>query len=96
MTNHGTVWVFHGDGGRFAGGVFATEAVAIEWIGSNRLSGVLTEYPLDVGVFEWALSEGLVNLRADKLALKRDDPRFIGCFTSASQRHIHFESGERS
>ncbi|WP_419185880.1 DUF7710 domain-containing protein [Rohdeia mirabilis] len=93
MPEPATVWIFHGDGARFAGGVFTTEASAREWISGNRLNGVLTEYPLDVGVFHWAIREGLTNMKPETLAAKRDDPRFIGGFTTASQRHVHFVDG---
>ena len=52
------VWVFNGDDGRFAGGVFTSREKAEPWIAANKLDGVLTLYPLDTGVYEWAIARG--------------------------------------
>jgi hypothetical protein len=82
-----------GSGGRFPGGVFTSVALAEEWIRSNGLTGVLTEYPLDVGCFDWALANGWVGLSAEKLQRKAPDPSFIGSFSTASQEHFHYEGG---
>jgi hypothetical protein len=85
------VWVFNGDGGRFAGGVFTSRDRAEAWIADNELDGVLTLYPLDVGIYEWAIASGLFTpKKAD-----HSTPRFIGSFTTASQEHDHYEQGER-
>jgi hypothetical protein len=88
MVPQSPVWVFNA-GGRFPGGVFATLAVAEAWIARNSLTGVLTAYPLDRGVHEWAVEQG--KFRADKQL----DARLIGSFTSASQEHYHYEDGVR-
>ncbi len=53
------VWVFNGDGGRFAGGIFTSRDRAETWIADNKLKGVLTLHPLDVGIYEWAIAGGL-------------------------------------
>jgi hypothetical protein len=58
-------------------------------IARNSLTGVLTAYPLDRGVHEWAVEQGI--FRADKQL----DARLIGSFTSASQEHYHYEDGVR-
>ena len=50
--------VFHGTSARFSGGVFSQKDIAEEWIAKHKLSGVLTEYPLDTGVYDWAVKEG--------------------------------------
>lgn len=44
------VWVFNG-GGDFPAGVFTTRELAEAWIAKHRLVGVLTKYPLDIGVY---------------------------------------------
>lgn len=54
-----SVWVFHGEGARFASGVFATEADGLAWVESHRLTGILTEYPLGVGAYDDAVARGL-------------------------------------
>ena len=87
------VWVFHGAGARFTGGVFTSLDRAEGSIARHRLSGVLTAYPIDSGVFEWMEASGLI--KTQQLAAKRGDPKFIGGFTSASQEHYHYEDGAR-
>jgi hypothetical protein len=83
------VWVFKGPGGPFPGGVFSTLAAAEAWIARHSLTGILTAYPLDRGVHEWAVEQGL--FRPDKPL----DARAIGSFSSASQEHYHYEDGSR-
>jgi hypothetical protein len=86
-----TVWVFHGTGGRFSSAIFSSIDIAGNWIRSNRLSGVLTEYPIDVSVYDWAIDN-------DYFEVKKADqatPLFMQNFTCASQEHFHFEDGKR-
>ena len=83
------VWIFHGVSGRFSSGVFSEREIANSWIKENKLTGVLTQYPVDKGVFDWAVSEGLFKPEADKHA----SSEFIGSFSSASQNHFHYENG---
>lgn len=85
-----TVWVFHGEDADFASGVFTSRERAEAWIQSNKLSGTLTKYPVDIPVYEWAVSAGF-------FTPKRDDhrtPWFIGRFTSATQEHYHYDDGK--
>ncbi len=87
-----TVWIFVGEGARFPAGVFADQPSAEAWIARHKLTGVLTEYPVGVGVWDDAVARG-------NFTPKRDDQRsaaFIGRFSSASQEHVHFEAGERA
>lgn len=83
------VWVFNGAGGRFPSGVFEDKTAAIGWISQNRLSGVLTQYPVNMGVYDWAVNLGIFNPRKEN----QKTPEFIGSFTTASQEHFHFEDG---
>jgi hypothetical protein len=79
------VWVFNG-GGTFPAGVFSTRERAEAWIRQHQLEGTLTAYPLDEGVWDWAVSRGYFDV-------KRDDQRtarFIARFTSSAQEHVHF------
>lgn len=85
------VWVFNGDGGRFAGGIFTTLEAAESWIAANALDGVLTLYPLDTGVYEWTISERLFAPKQEKHSTRQ----FIGSFTTASMEHHHYEHGRR-
>jgi hypothetical protein len=75
--------------GRLCSGVFETKEIAESWIKKHGLSGVLTKYPLDVGVFDWAIENGLFKPKNEKHL----SPDFIGSFTSASQEHYHYENG---
>jgi hypothetical protein len=84
------VWVFNG-GGTFAGGVFSTLEAAETWISKNRLDGVLTLYPLDTGVYEWAIERGWFAPKREK----HHAQDFIGSFTTASMDHQHYERGVR-
>ena len=83
------VWVFNGAGANFPSAVFRSKIVAENWIQSHSLVGVLTRYPIDVSAYDWALQHEL-------FTPKREDQRlgeFIGRFTSASQEHYHYDSG---
>lgn len=82
------VWVFKAEGGRFPGGVFADRELAVAWVNKHGLTGVLTRYPLNVGVYEWAIDAGFFSPKPHQ-----ENPNFIGRFTSASLEHIHFEEG---
>ncbi|WP_223808774.1 DUF7710 domain-containing protein [Rufibacter hautae] len=90
-----SVWVFNSINKLFSGGVFEDLVVAEEWIMRNKLTGILTKYPLDQGALDWAVKNGLVNMKPEKLKEKKVDPDFIGGFTSASMEHYHYESGNR-
>ncbi len=83
------VWVFHGTTAQFCSGVFSTKAKAEDFIAQHQLSGILTRYPLDTGVYDWAIAEGIFKPSRDY----QSSPRFIGRFTSASQEHFHYEKG---
>ena len=89
------VWIFS-SGGVFPGGIFTTIEKAEKWIKANSLTGVLTQTPLDEGVFDWALRNNCHNLRPETIAEKSRDPKFIGGFSTASQAHYHYENGGRA
>ncbi len=83
------VWVFTGPRAQFPSGVFSSRENAESWIAVNRLSGLLTGYPLDSGAYDWAVSRGY-------FSAKRPDQQsaaFIGGFTSARMPHVHYEKG---
>jgi hypothetical protein len=86
------VWLFNGEGSHFASGVFSALGPAEEWIAKHSLSGILTAYPVDEGVFDWAIARGLFKPKPGKNL----DARFIGRFTSAAQEHYHYVDGRRS
>ncbi len=84
-----TVWIFNAANSRFSGGAFTSQKNAESWIAANKLTGVLTEYPLDIGVFDWAVSSGTFTPKPGKDITAE----FVGGFTTASQQHFHYENG---
>jgi len=87
-----TVWIFTGPKAQFPAGAFTGREAAERWIQQHRLSGTLTAYPVDVGVYDWAVAGG-------HFAPERDDqrsPEFIQRFSSATQEHYHYEEVRRS
>ncbi|MDF7813831.1 hypothetical protein [Hymenobacter sp. YC55] len=85
-----SVWVFHGMGGRFTTGVFTSRQQAEQWIQQHRLSGMLTNYPLNRGVYDWAVQQEFFRITKEE----QTTAEFIQRFTSASQEHYHYENGE--
>ena len=84
------IWVFNGAASHFPSGVFSSKEVAEEWITKHSLTGVLTKYPVDIGVYEWAIQNGFL-----KPAEEREKTAsFIQRFSSASQEHYHYEDGK--
>ena len=85
-----SVWIFNGSQARLPSGVFQTKEAAEEWIRANRLSGTLTQYPLDMGVHAWAVQQGFFQPRKPE----HSSPQFIQSFSSAHQAHEHYDAGE--
>jgi hypothetical protein len=81
------VWVFKAERATFPCGVFTGFRTADAWIAKHRLTGVLTQYPLNEGVYDWATANGLFR------HTKPPTPEFVGAFTSHYQKHYHYESG---
>jgi len=82
------VWVFQAAGGRFVSGVFCSRELAEAWIQEHGLSGILTKYPVDIGVYDWAVENG-------HFEPKRDDQRsseFKGRFSSSYLEHYHYDA----
>lgn len=84
-----SVWVFVGDRARWPSGVFTSREAAARWIAEHRLTGMITKYPVDAGVYDWAVQAG--SFRPGKP--KHSEPDFIGGFTTAAQEHGHFTDG---
>lgn len=85
-----SIWIFNGINSRFASGVFDTLEKAETWIAQNKLTGVLTNYPLNKGVYDWAVGNALFSPKSEE----QKTPEFIGKFSSASQEHFHYEDGK--
>ena len=83
------VWVFNAEDARFPCAVFSSLELGTSWVEQHKLSGVLTAYPLDTSVLEWAVQEQ----RFVPSKPHHASAHFIGSFTSASQPHHHFTDG---
>ena len=83
-----TVWVFHGDGARFASGVFASRQDGLDWVAQHRLTGLLSEYPLGQGCYDSALAQG--GFRPSKP--HHGTPGHVAGF-SPGLRHVHVVDG---
>jgi len=67
--------------------VFDQLNIAVCWICKNKVSGMLTRYPMNVSIYDWAIANHFfVPKRPDQF-----QPEFIGRFTSAYLEHYHFE-----
>lgn len=84
------VWVFHGDGARFASGVFESETDAAAWIARHGLTGVLTEYPVNDGCYDIAVRDG--HFRPTRP--HHGTAEHVAAFSPGWTRHIHFERGQ--
>ena len=85
------IWVFMGEGGSHPCALFSTKARAEEWINQFGVSGVLSGYPLDVSVYEWAKENNYFTPKYPT----QSSAEFIQRFSSAYLEHYHYERGER-
>ncbi|MEM8501405.1 MAG: hypothetical protein AAF542_25575 [Pseudomonadota bacterium] len=84
------VWIFTGNNGSgFPSGAFDSLEIAEDWISEHKLSGTLTAYPLNTGVYDWVVTNELVG---DSVTSKYS-PDYVSKFSSAMQDHIHYENG---
>jgi hypothetical protein len=90
MENDRSVWVFNGAQSFFPSGVFTTRELAESWIRVRHLTGTLTEYPLDVGMFDYKTSKGLFTPKKEE----HTTALFIGMFTGGGIDHFHYEDGK--
>jgi hypothetical protein len=90
-----TVWLFNGPINLLSGGIFEELEDAEKWVDDNSLTGMLTEYPVNIGVFDWAMQKGLIAMTEEELIERRKEPNFIGSFTIASMYHYHYKDGKR-
>ena len=84
-----TVWIFQGEGARFAAGVFDTEAEGLAWAGRHGLTGLLTEYPVGDGCYDIATADG--HFRPTRP--HHGSPEHVGQFSPGWTRHVHLREG---
>ncbi|MEP3450095.1 MAG: hypothetical protein ABJN65_05595 [Parasphingorhabdus sp.] len=87
-----SVWIFQGEDAEFCSAVFKQHADAEIWINEDKFSGILTKYPVDTSVYDWAVQERHFQPDIDNLKAGR----FIQNFTTAAQEHFHYQNGNRS
>lgn len=87
------VWVFCGANSRLPSGVFKELATAEGWIEKNQLTGILTRYPLDTGLYDYASAKGWFKPRRPYPS--HTSPEFKARFTCAYLPHHHYENGKR-
>ncbi len=85
-----TVWSFIGLHSRQPSGVFSGFEAAEDWIRRNKLSGTLSEFPLDVGTYDHAIANELFAPKKEH----QNTPDFIADFSSRLD-HFHYEDGAR-
>ena len=90
MQKDNQIWIFNGSSSRFCSGVFSSRETAENWISRNKLSGLLTLYPINEGVYDWAINNKHFSPKKDV----ETTSEFIQKFTSANQEHYHYENGE--
>jgi hypothetical protein len=91
-THDKVVWVFNGAGARFPSGIFSSKERAARWIEEYKLSGMLTAYPIDEGVLDWAIRTGVFRPKGEK----HTSSEFIQGFTTGGQDHVHYEQGKET
>jgi hypothetical protein len=92
MSDVPRVWVFNGARSNFPSGVFTTRELANLWISAHKLTGTLTRYPLDQGVYEWATERGYFRSNRDD----QQSAEFISRFSAANQEHYHYQNGSNN
>ncbi|CAA7391639.1 DUF7710 domain-containing protein [Chryseobacterium fistulae] len=83
------MYVFIGEGSNFPSGIFTTLENAKEWIDKYSLNGILNKYPIDMGVYDWAIKEDFFTIKNEY----QKESKFIQRFICASMEHFHFEDG---
>lgn len=84
------MYVFIGEGSNFPAGIFTTLENAKEWIEKYSLNGILNKYPIDIGIYDWAIKEDFFTVKNEH----QKQSKFIQRFTCASMEHFHFEDGK--
>ena len=84
------IWIFSGQGSWTPTAVFETFEEADEWIRENNLKGYLSEYPIGISVYDWAIQLGLHKPKYPS----QESPQHIQTFGSAFLTHTHYVDDE--
>lgn len=83
------IFVFNGSDSSLPSGLFSEFELAKKWIEKYGLTGILTAYPINIGLYDWAIENHIFDPKKDY----QTKARFIQTFTCASVEHYHFENG---
>lgn len=86
------IWVFQGSGSRSVSACFSSKENAERWIRQHALSGLLTAYPIDQPVYDWAVQSQIIRPTKDE----QQTAQFIQNFSSAHLEHYHYEAGKEA
>jgi len=82
------VWVFVS--GNVVSGAFSTLERAEEWISRHALTGLITAYPVDHGVYDWAVENSFFHPKKEH----HGTPHHIATFSGGALPHVHYEEGK--
>lgn len=85
-----TIYIFNADKATFASAVFTSKQLAEQWIQKHHVCGVLTEYPVNTGCYDWAIEKGYFKTKSP---IDRS-PVFIAKFLSAYQKNWRYKHGD--
>jgi hypothetical protein len=83
------IWIFMGKGSWSPTAVFNTFDEADAWISGLKLTGYLSEYPIGISVYNWALAMGLHKPKFES----QKSAAHIEKFGSSFLTHYHYENG---
>lgn len=83
------IYVFIGKQAIFPTGVFLSREKAEELISRHSLTGILSVYPTDMLLYDWAIEKEYFEVKKDY----QKSPKFIEQFSCASAEHYHYEKG---
>lgn len=84
------IWIFSGQDSWTPTAVFDTFEEADKWIRANNLKGYLSEYPIGISVYDWAVQLGLHKPKYQS----QISPEHIQKFGSSFLKHTHYTGDE--
>jgi len=89
-----SIWVFTGPK-RFPGfpsAVFIDLQLGEQWVQENNATGTFTQYPINMSVYDWAVSHRLFVPKN----VEQTQSQFIESFSSTRLEHYHYYVGHLS
>jgi hypothetical protein len=92
MSEEKLVWVFMGESRPLPSGVFEELETANEWIDGHGLNGILIEYPVGWGAYDWAVEHGGI----EPVAEEERTPTYLQQFTDTTGRRFECDNGSET